>query len=134
MAAALTKAQGQRGIQKARRALDLLDPRSESPRESITRAIIVEAGIPAPTPQVKIFDRFGRFIARGDLVHEEARVVVEYDGFHHLTLQGQRKDAHRRGKFGLEVWLIVVIGPADVHRPCELVVMVSRALASRGAL
>ncbi|MFM9048622.1 MAG: hypothetical protein ACKOMX_01065 [Actinomycetota bacterium] len=134
LAAALTRGEGQRGIRKARRALDLLDPTSESPRESITRAIIIEAGLPAPTPQVNIYDRFGRFIARGDLVYEEARVVIEYDGFHHLTLEGQRKDARRRGELGIEGWLIVTIVPADVHRPRDLVAKVSRALASRDGL
>ena len=124
---------GQRGVCTARRAAELLDPRAESPRESLTRAIIVEAGLPAPIPQVDIFDSRGRFIARGDLVYEDLRIVIEYDGYHHLTLQGQRRDACRRGDLGLEGWLMVTVVPADVHRPGDLLAKVTRALRSRGA-
>lgn len=123
---------GQRGVQAARRAIDLLDPRSESPRESLTRALIIEAGLPKPTPQVEIYDASGRFIARGDLVYEDERIVIEYDGYHHLTLKGQQCDARRRGLLGIEGWLIVTVVPADVHRPTELVAKVDRALRSRG--
>ena len=123
---------GQRGLRAARRAAELLDPRAESPRESLTRALIIEAGLPAPTPQVEIYDSGGRFIARGDLVYEDLRIVIEYDGYHHLSLQGQRHDARRRGELGLEGWLIVTVVPADIHRPRELIAKVDRALRSRG--
>lgn len=123
----------QRGVCAARRAAQILDPRAESPRESLTRAIIIEAGLPAPTPQVDIFDGRGRFIARGDLVYEDLRIVIEYDGYHHLTLQGQRRDASRRGDLGLEGWLMVTVVPADIHRPHDLLAKVTRALLSRGA-
>jgi hypothetical protein len=123
---------GQRGLRSAKRAAELLDPRAESPRESLTRALIVEAGLPAPTPQVGIHDSRGRFIARGDLVYEDLKIVIEYDGHHHLTLEGQRRDARRRGELGLEDWLIVTVVPADIHRPQELIAKVFRALSARG--
>lgn len=132
IAEVIGRSDGQRGVRAARRAADLLDPRSESPRESLTRAIIIEAGLPKPTPQVEIFDSSGRFIARGDLVYEDARIVIEYDGYHHLTLQGQERDARRRGILGVEDWLIVTVVPADIHRPAQLVAKVDRALRSRG--
>lgn len=123
---------GQRGLRAARRAVDLLDPRAESPRESLTRALIIEAGLPVPTPQVDIFDSGGRFIARGDLVYEDLKIVIEYDGYHHLTLEGQRHDARRRGELGLAGWLLVTVVPADIHRPAQLMAKVSRALTARG--
>ena len=133
VAEVIGRSEGQRGVRAARRALDLLDPRSESPRESLTRALIIEAGLPAPTPQVEVYDSSGRFIARGDLVYEDRRIVIEYDGYHHLTLQGQERDARRRGLLGLEGWLIVTVVPADIHRPAQLVAKVDRALRSRGS-
>ncbi len=129
--AVLSRSPRQRGVLTARRAATLLDPRSESPRESITRALIIEAGLPRPVPQVDIFDDSGRFIARGDLVYEKERVVVEYDGYHHLTREGQRSDAHRRGELGIAGWLIVTIVPADIHTPRLLIAKVVRALGSR---
>lgn len=130
--AVLGRCHGQRGVRAARRAAELLDPRAESPRESLTRVIIVEAGLPAPTPQVEIYDSSGRFLARGDLVYEDLRVVIEYDGYHHLTLAGQRRDAGRRGDLSLDGWLIVTIVPADIHRPHLLIAKVTRALGARG--
>lgn len=132
MAAVIAHLDGQRGVRTARRALEILDPRAESPRESLTRALIIEAGLPAPTPQVEIYDSGGRFIARGDLVYEDLRIVIEYDGYHHLTLERQRYDARRRGELGLEDWLIVTVVPADIHRSSQLISKVSRALAARG--
>lgn len=133
IAAVMARSAGQRGVRAAKRAAELLDARAESPRESLTRALIVEAGLPAPTPQIEIHDSHGRFIARGDLVYEDLRIVIEYDGYHHLTLEGQRRDARRRGELGLEHWLIVTIVPADIRRPQQLIEKVRRALSARGA-
>lgn len=127
----LKRSSGQRGVRTARRARELLDPRAESPRESIVRAIIVEAGLPVPVPQVEIFDGYGRFLARGDLVYPELKIVIEYDGAHHLTRQAQARDADRRGLLGNEGWLMVTVVPADVHHPHLLLRKVSAALAAR---
>ena len=41
----------QRGIPSARTAAMLLDARSESPRESVTRALLWQGGFPMPTPR-----------------------------------------------------------------------------------
>ena len=127
----LKRSRGQRGVRVARRARDLLDARAESPRESIVRAIIVEAGLPAPVPQVEVFDRYGRFSARGDLVYPDAKIIIEYDGAHHLTRQAQERDAQRRGLLGNEGWLMVTLVPTDVHHPHLAVGKVAAALAAR---
>lgn len=124
---------GQRGVKRARQAIPLIDPRSESPRESIVRILLHERGFPPPTPQVNIFDAEGRFIARGDLVYEKERIVIEYDGEHHLTRQTQAKDASRRGKLAVNNWLIVTVVAEDVSRPERLVAKVQAALDARAA-
>ena len=130
----LRRSGGQRGVRAARRARELLDPRAESPRESIVRAIIIEAGLPSPTPQGEIFDRYGRFLARGDLVYPDLKVVIEYDGAHHLTRQAQAHDARRRGLLGNDGWLMVTVVPEDVHQPHLLVQKVTSAIAARHQL
>ena len=127
----LKRSRRQRGVRSARRARELLDPRAESPRESIVRAIIIEAGLPVPVPQVEIFDRYGRFIARGDLVYPDMKIVIEYDGAHHLTRPAQERDAQRRGLLGIDGWLVVTVVPSDVERPHQLVVKVVTAIAAR---
>jgi hypothetical protein len=76
----LQRMQGWQGIRSARRAVDFLDVRSESAGESVSRVRIYEAGLPAPVPQLEIFDSSGRFIARVDFGWPEQRTVGEFDG------------------------------------------------------
>jgi len=43
------------GVRAARRVVEFLDVRSESPGESVSRVRLMEEGLPAPEPQVEIF-------------------------------------------------------------------------------
>jgi hypothetical protein len=74
---------GIRGITRFRRALTLCDGRSESPMETLMRLVIVLSGLPAPTPQCKIYDTYGAFVARTDLRAHGVRAAFEYDGGGH---------------------------------------------------
>jgi hypothetical protein len=123
----------QRGIPSARTAAMLLDARSESPRESVTRVLLWQGGFPMPTPNVDICDASGNFVARGDLVYEDLRIVIEYDGSHHLTPGQQSKDADRRLKLNVLDWLIVEVVSRDIRTPQRLYDKVLSAFAYRGA-
>lgn len=68
------------GIAGARRVVGLLDGRSESPGESLSRLRIRTAGLPAPTLQHELRTRSGVFVARPDFLWESAGVVGEFDG------------------------------------------------------
>jgi len=120
---------GQRGIRLARLGADMLDARAESPRESMVRVILTQAGLPAPTPQLVMRSDSGEFIARGDLVYEEAKIVIEYDGEHHLTREQQDSDANRRHRLALHGWLVVTLTPGDLRDPRRAVRKVEQALA-----
>jgi hypothetical protein len=74
---------GVRGIVRYRRALSLCDSRSESPMETLMRLLIVLSGLPAPTPQFKVYDIHGAFVARTDLRPPGVRAAFEYDGGGH---------------------------------------------------
>ncbi len=74
---------GVRGIVRFRRALSLCDARSESPMETLMRLLIVLSGLPAPTPQFKVYDTYGAFVARTDLRAPGVRAAFEYDGAGH---------------------------------------------------
>lgn len=121
----------QRGIRRVRQALDLLDACSESPRESITRVLLWEGGLPAPIPNLNIYDDDGAFLARGDLVYEDLRVILEYDGEHHLARQQQASDADRRHKLEIHGWMVVTIVPRDLATPERLGSKVHQAIAHR---
>jgi hypothetical protein len=68
------------GVRQARRAITLLDSRSESPGESLSRIRLLEDGLPAPDLQQDIFDESGHFVARVDLCWKEQRTIGEFDG------------------------------------------------------
>ena len=67
------------GIATARSALDLLDGRSESPLESLSRLRLQAHQLPRPDLQADLRDERGRFVARVDFLFE-GRVIGEADG------------------------------------------------------
>lgn len=77
--AVLARVGPRRGIATARRAIELLDARSESYGESVSRVLMAGRGL-APTPQVLVYDRRGAFVGRVDFAWPELGVVGEFDG------------------------------------------------------
>jgi hypothetical protein len=57
-----------------------MDDGAESPQETVARLALIDAGLPAPTTQVKIFGRYGEFLARVDMAYQEVKVAIEYEG------------------------------------------------------
>ena len=81
------------GIRAARRVVEFLDVRSESPGESASRVRLMEEGLPRPELQHEIYGPDGRLIARGDFYWEEHKTVGEFDGkikYGRLLKPGQR--------------------------------------------
>ncbi len=71
---------GRSGVGAARRAIDFLDPRSESPGESYSRVVLHRAGIPRPEPQYEVFGPAGELLARADFAWPELHTLGEFDG------------------------------------------------------
>lgn len=127
----IDRCSGQRGITSARRAAELCDPRAESPRESMVRALLVQGGYPCPIPQFEVRDSRGRFIARIDLGYPDLKIAFEYDGEHHLSRERQAKDAWRRNALAAEDWYEVTVVAEDVRSPQLLYAKADRALATQ---
>ena len=68
------------GVQNARAAIDLGDPRAESVLESYARAIFAQSGLPAPVLQAQFWDGYRWLTDRVDLWWPEFRTVGEADG------------------------------------------------------
>ncbi len=71
---------GRTGIGRARRAVALLDPRSESAGESFSRVVFQLAGLPRPEPQYTVCTQDGRFVGRCDFGWPDFGVLGEFDG------------------------------------------------------
>ena len=76
---------GARGIVQLRQAVDLMDGGAESPQETRTRLLLINAGFPRPTTQIVICNQYDEFVARIDMGWPEWRVGVQYDGPQHWT-------------------------------------------------
>jgi hypothetical protein len=58
---------GVRGLRQLRQTLDLVDGGAESPYESLTRLLLVHAGLPRPQTQIPVLDEYGFVGARIDM-------------------------------------------------------------------
>lgn len=88
----LDQAAGWPGVRQARDVLALLDPRAESPLESLARLVLHDDGFPPPDLQ----RWFGR--DRVDMVFDEQHLIIEIDGLgkYALTTPAEEKRRERR--------------------------------------
>lgn len=120
------------GVVLARKAAVLVRDKVDSFRESDLRLIIVLAGLPEPDCNRQILDGT-TFLARGDLVLPEYKIVIEYDGWHHERDAHQRqKDIHRRERLEAAGWRVIIVTSADMKHPISVVSRVHHALVTRG--
>ncbi len=119
------------GSCRAERALALSAPGAESPMETRTRLLLVDAGLPAPAVQHEVHDAGGEFVARLDLAYPAWRLGIEYDGDHHRERTMFRNDAVRANRLRLCGWTVLRFTADDVlHHPDRAVRQV-RALLDR---
>lgn len=121
---------GRRGIARARRAAELFDAGSQSPKESWLRVVLIEAGLPRPQTQIPVLDEFGNAFAYLDMGWEDLKVAVEYDGEQHRRDRQQYSwDIRRRELVERRGWVLVRVVAGD--RPADIVRRVRWARASR---
>ncbi|WP_229051827.1 endonuclease domain-containing protein [Aeromicrobium sp. Leaf350] len=121
------------GVRRARRIAPLVRAGVESPRETLIRLMLRFGRLPEPEVNGAIHDRDGAFLARGDLVYRAWKVVVEYDGLHHLRdPRTWQHDLRRRELLEAAGWIVIVITTADLDRPASIPARVHEALARHG--
>ncbi|MEO6943359.1 MAG: hypothetical protein ABI053_01450 [Lacisediminihabitans sp.] len=69
---------GQNGATALRAALPLVRLRVRSPRETLLRLLLLDAGLPEPEINFWVYDTRGEFLAECDLVYPEHKVALEY--------------------------------------------------------
>lgn len=97
-----------KGIVRARKCLELADPRAESIPESEVRVWLVLGGL-NPNLQIEVYGEWGEFLGRLDLGFEDAKLAVEYDGKWHDDPEQARRDALRRARLEANGWTFVVV-------------------------
>jgi hypothetical protein len=126
------------GVRSARRAIQLMDGRSESAGESVSRVRIISDGLPVPEPQVDIHTPMGTFVARVDFCWKEDRTVGEFDGkikYGRLLRPGQRieevvfEEKKREDAIRDLGWKVVRWLWEDLYRPGVLRDRIQRAFA-----
>lgn len=118
------------GASKLRRALELIREDAWSPRESLTRIALVEAGLPEPELNVDLFDRAGVFLGCVDMVYPRYKLIIEYQGVQHSETYAA--DIERFERLRAEGWIVLQVTKALANNAQSLTVRVAQALRSRG--
>lgn len=121
---------GVRGLNRLRRILPLVDSGAESPQETRTRLVLIDAGLPRPETQIVVRDQYGEFVARVDMGYRELRIGIEYDGPQHWTDPKQRqRDIDRQVALAaLGWWIIRVSAELLRYREATLIGRVADAM------
>lgn len=122
---------GHRGFRTASQAVDLLNQRAESRRESHLRVILMRAGLDDfSVNYVVVSTETGRDV-RLDLAFRRKKLVLEYQGDYHRTAKQWRRDMTRRSQLEADGWYVMELNVDDLANPVELIARIRRVLAVR---
>ena len=113
LAAMLRRHPKLKGIVKARLALELIRPGSDSAPETFLRLALTAAGLPEPELQLRIVPG-DRYSPAADLGYRRQRIAIQYDGGHHLTQEQQSRDNHRDESFNAAGWRYFKFNAVDL--------------------
>ncbi|MGH7918887.1 MAG: hypothetical protein ACREQM_02950 [Candidatus Dormibacteraceae bacterium] len=115
------------GVVGARRVLEFVEPKSESPMETRLRMLLLRGGLPKPQAQIPLYDGAGVFVGRPDLYYPEASVGIEYDWENHRDrlISDNRRQNHLQQ---IGVRLLRYTAPDLSERPLQIVAEVRAAL------
>jgi very-short-patch-repair endonuclease len=123
---------GRNGVVALRRAIELADPRSESPGETLTRELLHRLRIEPPEPQYVVHTPLGEH--RLDFAWRKRKVALEFDGrtkyFDYQPTDEVLFAERRREKALMEQgWIFLRIEWKDLFNETEFKYRVLRALA-----
>jgi hypothetical protein len=132
--AAFCAASSHRAAAAARRAAGFVRSRVDSPMETRLRLLLVLSGLPEPEVNLTVRADNGDPVRRYDLSWPSVRVIVEYDGRHHVERVEQwEADLDRREAIDDDGWRILVVTSRGIYRePGRTVDRVWRVLRDRG--
>jgi len=120
---------GDRGIRRAREALELVRYGALSPRETAGRLMLVRAGLPEPELNYTVADAGDRAVAMVDLAFARFRTAVEYESLLHLDPEKFRRDIRKQQELEAIDWAMHRLTADDVD--ANLRTPASRAAVAR---
>lgn len=100
------------GIARAREALELMRVGADSGPETLMRLAMLDAGLPEPELQLKLWD--GVKGPSADAGYRAWRIALQYDGAHHLDEAQRRSDRRRDKAFRAAGWTVLVFTDEDL--------------------
>ena len=102
--------------------------------ETRLRLLLVLAGLPEPEVNHVIRDEWGSILRRFDLAYPTLKLIIEFDGRHHVRRAEQwEADIARREALESDGWRTLIVTSAGIYRdPTATVEKVRRALQLRG--
>lgn len=110
-------------------AIPLVHVRSRSRPETLLRLLVTRPGVPTPEVNVDVYHR-GEWLAQVDLGFPSERVLLEYEGGHHLTDPTQwAADIRRFDRLTEAGWRVIRVTKDDLfEHPQALLARIHRAL------
>jgi hypothetical protein len=110
---------GARGVRAFKEAIQLMDAGGHSPKETWTRLLLIDAGLPRPQTQIPVYDREYGW-AYIDMGWEDLLIGIEYDGDHHRSDPRQyARDIAKHRMLQRRNWTIIRV--INAHRPGQII-------------
>lgn len=107
---------GLHGLRRVRAVMGEMCGHAESIPESELRWTWLSCDLPTPVPNVSVWDRFGHFVGRIDLLDPQSGLGAEYQGYWHHMDGAAEQDETRFAKFAAMNLTIVPVWKEDVAK------------------
>lgn len=128
----LVRAEGVRGVVRARACAPLLSPLAMSRPESLMRYWLTASDLPTPGIQVPVHDARGREVTHADLGYDRWKLALEYEGRHHADREQFGRDIDRYSLMAADGWLTLRFAARHINGPDVVLDRTRRALLNRG--
>lgn len=117
-------------VARLRWAVERLNDRAESRRESLLRILVLSARISGVAANEWITTS-GGYRYRGDLVIREKKVIIEYQSRFHDKTKEFGSDMTRISRLEADHWYVIQVNNGDLANSAELVQRIRKVLADR---
>ena len=128
----LARADGVRGVVRARDLGAKVRPEAASRPESVLRYWLLASDLPEPELQVPVLDRWGRAVVHADLGYPEWKLALEFEGRQHAEAAQFGRDVDRYSLMTADGWAVLRFAGRHLGGPTDVVDRTRRALLARG--